>query len=581
MTIHATKLHRPRPRASWIVRPRLLARLNRSLDDGQRLILISAPAGAGKTTLLGHWLAAAQAHAAWLSLDADDDEPARFWTCCLLAIQSVLPAVGGDTLAALTSPAPPPITSLLPDLLNEIGAHDERLILVLDDYHVLANRAIHDGVAALVDHLPEQMHLVICTRADPLLPLPRWRARGELTEVRAADLRFTPEEALVFLNERMDLDLQPADVQQLVERTEGWAAGLQLAALSLQGLPDPHSAIRAFAGSRHYMLDYLLEEVLARQPTGIQRFLLQTSILGRMCGPLCDAVTGVNGGAATLLDLLRQNLFVVPLDEERRWFRYHHLFAELLRARLGQVDPDLIGTLHLRASQWYEQEGAAVDAVQHALAAQAWDRAARLLEAHEQDWWTGSNMAVMNLLPHLPDEVVLRGPNLSVYKAWFLLIRGQLQGASALLDTAAAALAAAPSTAEYARPRRLRGHAAGLYRRDFGQSPAVYHRSCRAGRYSRAARWHAQQRRGDPRLRAVSPRRLRRGRTAAAGDDRTRPAHGRHQRHPDLSLAPGTHVDRRGAPARCRRSVPPLPRNGAGARQVALLCSRQSKHRAG
>ena len=239
MTIHATKLHRPRPRASWIVRPRLLARLNCGLHDGQRLILISAPAGAGKTTLLGHWLATAQAHTAWLSLDDDDDDPARFWTCFFLAIQSVLPDAGRDALAALASPAPPPIGSLLPDLLNEIGARGERLLVVLDDYHVLATRAIHDGVAALVDRLPEQMRLVICTRADPLLPLPRWRARGELTEVRAADLRFTDEEAIVFLNERMALDLQLADVQQLVERTEGWAAGLQLAALSLARAAGP------------------------------------------------------------------------------------------------------------------------------------------------------------------------------------------------------------------------------------------------------------------------------------------------------------------------------------------------------
>jgi LuxR family maltose regulon positive regulatory protein len=449
MTIHATKLHRPRPRTSWIVRPRLLARLDRGLEDGQRLILISAPAGAGKTTLLAHWLDASQAHAAWLALDTGDDEPNRFWTCFFLGIQSVLPGAGGDALAALASPAPPPIASLLPDLLNEIGARGERLIVVLDDYHVLGNRVIHDGVAGLVDRLPEQMRLVICTRADPLLPLPRWRARGELTEVRDADLRFNPEEATVFLNDRMALDLQPADVQQLVARTEGWAAGLQLAALALQGRPDPHAAIRAFAGSHHYILDYLIEEVLALQPAAIQIFLLQTSILGRMCGPLCDAVTGAGDGAATLLDLLRQNLFVVPLDEDRWWFRYHHLFAELLRARLSQIAPDSTGTLHLRASQWYEQEGALVDAVRHALAAQAWNRASRLLEAHEQDWWTGSNLAMMNLLPDLPDEVVRRGPNLTVYKAWFLLIRGQLQSAAALLTAAEALLAAAPAGAEH------------------------------------------------------------------------------------------------------------------------------------
>ena len=447
MTIHATKLHRPRPRANWIDRPRLLTLLHRGLDDAHRLILVSAPAGAGKTTLLGHWLAERPTRAAWLSLDAEDDEPVRFWTCMLHALQSIVPGLGRDALAALASPTPPPLSSLLPDLLNEIGAQAEPLILVLDDYHVLTAKAIHDSVATAVDHLPEQMHVVICTRADPPLPLPRWRARGELIEVRAADLRFTTPEALAFLNQRMDLNLQLEDAEQLVARTEGWAVGLQLAGLSLQGQADPRGAIRSFAGSRHYMLEYLLEEVLARQPPTMQRFLLYTSILTRMCGPLCDAVTGAEQGAATLLDLQRQNLFVVPLDEERFWFRYHHLFADLLRARLHQVAPDQVRDLHLRASIWYEQNGASVEAVHHALAGRAWERAAHLLEAHEHDWWTGSDLSMMNLLPHLPDEVVLRGPNLSVYKAWFLLINGQLQSASTLLATVKQAIVAAQNGA--------------------------------------------------------------------------------------------------------------------------------------
>ncbi len=449
MTIHATKLHRPRPRANWIVRPRLLTLLDRGLDDAHRLILVSAPAGAGKTTLLGHWLSERPTRAAWLSLDPEDDEPVRFWTCILHALQSLMPNLGRDALAALASPTPPPLSSLLPDLLNEIGAQAKPLILVLDDYHVLTAKAIHDSVATAVDHLPEQMRVVICTRADPPLPLPRWRARGELAEVRAADLRFTTPEALAFLNQRMALNLQLEDAEQLVARTEGWAVGLQLAGLSLQGQSDPHAAIRSFAGSRHYMLEYLLEEVLARQPATMQHFLLYTSVLSRMCGPLCDAVTGAEQGAATLLDLQRQNLFVVPLDEERFWFRYHHLFADLLRARLHQGAPDQVHELHLRASIWYEQNGASVEAVQHALAGQAWDRAAHLLEAHEHDWWTSSDLSMMNLLPHLPDEVVLRGPNLSVYKAWFLLINGQLQSASTLLATVKQALVAAQNGAEH------------------------------------------------------------------------------------------------------------------------------------
>jgi LuxR family transcriptional regulator, maltose regulon positive regulatory protein len=449
MTIHATKLHRPRPRASWIVRPRLLALLDHGLADAHRLILVSAPAGAGKTTLLAHWLGEGPTRAAWLSLDAEDDEPTRFWTCILHALQSVAPALGRNALEALTSPAPPPLASLLPDLLNEIGVQAEPLILILDDYHVLTIKAIHDSIATVVDRLPEQLRLVICTRADPPLPLARWRAGGELTEVRAAHLRFTAEEALAFLNQRMALNLQPEDAEQLVERTEGWAVGLQLAGLSLQGEADPRQAIRSFAGSRHYVLEYLLEEVLARQPETTQRFLLYTSVLNRLCGPLCDALTGARDSTATLLELQRQNLFVVPLDDEHFWFRYHHLFAELLRARLHQLAPDQVCALHLRASLWYEQNGAPVEAVQHAIAAKAWERAAHLLEVHEHDWWTGSDRSVMNLLPHLPDEVVLRGPNLSVYKAWFLLIRGQLQSASALLAAVAASIDSAQRSGEY------------------------------------------------------------------------------------------------------------------------------------
>jgi LuxR family maltose regulon positive regulatory protein len=440
MIIHATKLHQPQPRANWIARSRLLALLDTGRQEVQGLVLVSAPAGAGKTTLVGQWLAKRAARSAWLSLDAEDDDPARFWTCVVYALQTVAPALGESVVEALNAPAPPPLSSLLPGLLNALGEQAEPVTLVLDDYHVITAKGIHDSLAAVVEHLPPQLQLVICTRADPPLPLARWRARANLVEVRAADLRFTPAEALAFLNERMALDLQPEDAAQLVERTEGWAAGLQLAGLSLRGQANPRRAIQSFARSRHYVLDYLLEEVLTQLPAVTQQFLLRTSILKRMCGPLCDAVTEEHGSSTTLLDLQRQNLFVVPLDEERFWFRYHHLFADLLRARLQQTAAENIRLLHQRAASWCEQNGLAVDAVQHALAAENWAMAASLLEAHEQDWWTGSDVTVMNLLPHLPDEVVLRGPNLSVYKAWFLLIRGQLSAAGLLLSKAASIL---------------------------------------------------------------------------------------------------------------------------------------------
>ncbi|MGE5602926.1 MAG: LuxR C-terminal-related transcriptional regulator, partial [Nitrososphaerales archaeon] len=444
-------LLQPLPRANWVIRERLLARLDRGLDAGRRLILVSAPAGAGKTTLLAHWLAARPIRAAWLSLDPEDDNLDHFWSYVVQALQIAMPGLGQAAAEAFAAQVPPPLPSVLPGLLNEIGALGEPLVLVLDDYHVLANRAIHETIASVVDHLPEPLRLVICTRADPQLSLARWRARDELIEVREADLRFTPEEALALLNQRMGLHLQIEDVERLVEQTEGWAVGLQLAALSLQGQPDPTRSIRSLAGGRHFMLEYLLEEVLARQPESIQRFLLHTSILGRMCGPLCDAVTGEGGGAATLAELQRQNLFVVPLDEERFWYRYHRLFADLLRARLLQTAPDQARILHQRASEWWEANGFVAEAVRHALAARDWERAAHLFEAREQDWWTGSDVGIIGnlIIEQLPVEVVLASPNLSVYKAWGLLLRGQLEASAALLADVERTLAAGEPREEH------------------------------------------------------------------------------------------------------------------------------------
>ena len=283
-----------------------------------------------------------------------------------------MPGLGQWALDALTSPAPPPLSSLLPGLLDEIGSRRQPLFLVLDDYHLLTAKAIHASIEAVVQHLPEPLCLVLCTRADPPLPFARWRARDELVEVRADDLRFTVDEALAFLNQRMALNLRAEDAEQLVTRTEGWAVGLQLAGLSLQGQADPHKAIQTLAGSRHFVLEYLLQEVLAHLPEATQRFLLHTALLNRMCGPLCDAVTGEQGGSQTLLDLQRQNLFIVPLDDERCWYRYHHLFAELLRARLQQVAAQQVKSVHAAASLWYAENGYLAEALHHALAGQDW-----------------------------------------------------------------------------------------------------------------------------------------------------------------------------------------------------------------
>ena len=342
-------------------RPRLSERLDRG--SALKLMLVSAPAGFGKTTLLTEWLAAGPAApagerlAAWLSLDRADNDPASFWTYVIAALRTAASGVGESALALLQAPRPPPIETVLTALLNDLGATAGDIVLVLDDYHVIDAREVQDGMAFLLDHLPPQLHVVIASRADPALPLARWRARGELAEIRAAELRFTPDEAAAYLNEMMGLRLTARDVAALEGRTEGWIAALQLAALSMQGRDDVAGFIAGFAGDDRYVVDYLAEEVLQRQPERVQAFLLQTSILGRLSGPLCDAVTGQGGGKAMLAALDRGNLFLVPLDDRRRWYRYHHLFADVLQARLLDEQPGQVPDLHRRASAWYEQNG--------------------------------------------------------------------------------------------------------------------------------------------------------------------------------------------------------------------------------
>src|SRR5436305_1513435 len=383
--ILATKLYLPRLRPNVVIRPRLIERLNQGLH--RQLTLIAATAGFGKTTLVSAWVEGIErprARTAWLSLDEGENDPARFLAYLVAALQTIAATIGQGVLGVLQSPQPPPPEAMLTALLNDITALSDQFVLVLDDYHVLEAKAVDQALTFLLEHLPPQMHLVIATREDPPLPLARLRARGHLTEVRAADLRFTPSEAAAFLNQVMGLDLSAEDIAALERRTEGWIAGLQLAAISLQGHEDAAGFITSFTGSHHFVLDYLVEEVLGQQSERVQTFLLRTSILDRMSGPLCDAVLldPSGSGQATLEHLERANLFLVPLDNERRWYRYHHLFADLLRQRLQQTGCSSGGVteLHRRASQWYEENGLEVEAFLHAAAANDLDRAERLIE---------------------------------------------------------------------------------------------------------------------------------------------------------------------------------------------------------
>src|SRR5437867_2981052 len=411
-----TKFYVPRWRRGLVPRPRLNDRLNRGAES--KLTLVSAPAGFGKTTLLADWLAAVEVDGrtvTWLSLDQSDNHPASFWTYLIAALQTAEPHIGASAISLLQSPQPPPIEAVLTLLLNELGGMSTDLVLVLDDYHVIDAREVHDGVVFLLDHLPPRPQLVIASRADPPLPMARLRARGELVEIRAADLRFTPDEAAVYLNQGMGLDLTAHDMAVLEDRTEGWIAALQLAALSMQGRDDVAGFIADFAGDDRYIVDYLVEEVLQRQPDDVQTFLLQTSILGRLSGPLCDAVTGQGGGKAMLEALDRGNLFLVPLDDRRRWYRYHHLFADVLQARLLDEQPGQVPDLHRRASAWYQQNGEPAVAIGHALAAEDFERAADLAELEiPAIRRTRQEAMVHGWLELIPDEVVRVRPVLSV-----------------------------------------------------------------------------------------------------------------------------------------------------------------------
>ncbi|MEJ2736289.1 MAG: LuxR C-terminal-related transcriptional regulator [Anaerolineae bacterium] len=456
----ATKLYIPPPRPDLVPRPRLIQRLNEGLCLGRQLTLISASAGSGKTTLISEWFAALcsdpqheqpiENRTAWLSLDQEDDEPARFWTYLIGALRTVDDGLGVAAQQMLQAPQAPSMPLVLTSLLNDIAVRPYRTILVLDDFHLISGERILDGFAFLLEHQPRQIHLVLSTRADPPLPIVRLRARGQLTEVRIDDLAFTVDEAVTFLNERMGLGLSLEEVKALESRTEGWAVGLQLAAMSMQDHVDRRGFITAFAGSHRLILEYLTEEVLHRQPESIQHFLLQTSILDRLCGQLCDAVTGKSDSGATLSHLQRKNLFTVSLDDEHHWYRYHHLFADLLRNRLEQeTSLEQVAVLHGRASAWHEQNGMVDEAVKYALKAQDLERVVYLAEQAAQASALDSRLTtLLYWLEMLPEEVLCAHPRLQIYRAWALYMNGHLARAQKMLQGSQEALEGLPPSPE-------------------------------------------------------------------------------------------------------------------------------------
>jgi LuxR family maltose regulon positive regulatory protein len=436
----ATKFHVPR--AGFVPRPRLLARLSQGIGSG--LTVVCTPAGFGKTTMLGDWARRSRVPAAWLSLDAADNDPARFWRYVAAALDRVRPGTDASVTALLRGRQRPPLEAMATVVINELSVPGEGgVALVLDDYHLVDAPPVHDSVRFLLDRLPPGLRLVLSSRADPPLPLARLRARGQLAELRAVDLRFTLAETAAFLREVTGLDLPATSVATLQDRTEGWAVGVQLAALALRGHGDPAGFIATFAGSHRYVLDYLTEEVLAGQPSQVLRFLLETSVLDRLCGPLCDAVTGRTGSQALLEELDRANLFVVPLDGVRRWWRYHHLFADLLRARLEREQPMALPGLHRAAAAWHEEYGLADDAIRHAAAAGETRWAARLVERHVETLLRRSEAATLDRwLSALPAASVSARPRLCLTQAVAAVVSGRLEAVEPLLDRAEHAFAA-------------------------------------------------------------------------------------------------------------------------------------------
>lgn len=435
-----TKLDCPPSRQSLVSRPHLINKLNESLHSGHKLTIISASAGFGKTTLVSNWMANLHLDAqkesriknrvAWLSLDEGDNDPTRFLTYLIAALQKIEQNVGQATLVMMESPQPPPPEALLTSLINDLADSSQPLVLVIDDYHVIKTLDIHQQLGFLVEHQPTQMYLVLLTREDPPLPLSRLRARGQMVEIRQDDLRFSLDECSEFLQKVMGLELSPSNVAALERRTEGWIVGLQLAALSLKGRTDIQEFVRAFTGSNRYILDYLIEEVFQQQPAEVQDFLLKTSILDRLSPSICDAISERSDSQDLLFELEKANLFVVPLDQSREWYRYHHLFAELLRHQLHNSGKNTESILHTRASQWFESNGYIFEAVQHALAAKDWDIAGRVIaRAAMVAIRIGRLTSVHDWLNSLPDEHVRESLELVIIKGWVSFMMGQFETA--------------------------------------------------------------------------------------------------------------------------------------------------------
>src|SRR6201997_2072093 len=438
----ATKLHVPAIGAQLVHRAALLD----ALSAGRRckLTLLSAPAGCGKTTLLAQWALGAGENQrfGWLSLDSSDNDPVWFWMYVVAALQKISPSVGSRAVELLAMGADP-VQVVLPTLLNDLDTIASPMVLILDDYHLVVSRAVHEQLAFFISRLPANLHLVLATRSDPLLPLARLRASGNLAELRTNDLRFAASEAGHLLNDVLGLDLDHADIQLLHQRTEGWAAGLYLAALSLAGRADAAAFIRTFAGDNRHIVDYLMAEVLDGQPPDLRSFLLRTSILGRLSGALCDALLQTSGSASVLEQMERENLFVVPLDMSREWYRYHQLFGELLRTELRRTEPDLVADLHRRAATWFESEGLIDEAVRHLVPGGDIARSADLIAADWVDEFNGGGLlTVSGMLDLLPEETVRQDPRLSWARAWTALRVGQLDDTADSTDAIEARLAA-------------------------------------------------------------------------------------------------------------------------------------------
>lgn len=444
----ATKLYVPAPRPLVVGRPRLLEHLNGQLTPGRKVTLACAPAGFGKTTMLSEWAAHSrrqnpEVRVAWLSLDDGDNDPSRFLMYVVAALQGLEANIGSEAMSLLHSTQMPPVEAVLTSLINDVSGAGRKIILVLDDYHVIEAGPVHEALGFLLDHLPPGLHLAISSRSDPPLSLARLRARGELTELRASDLRFTADEAADFLNRVMALGLSTDDIAALESRTEGWIAGLQLAALSMRDHQDVAGFIRAFTGSHRFVIDYLVQEVLQHQSEEVRSFLLHTAVLDRLTAPLCEALTGVPAGRGILESLERDNLFVVPLDDSRQWYRYHHLFADVLRSRLLNEHPDRVAALHHSASEWYERNALPEEAVRHALAAADYGRAAELMESALPEMRRRrQDTMLLHWLTSLPEDVLRNSPVLSVFNAWRMLVGGNLDAVEPWLRNGEQALAA-------------------------------------------------------------------------------------------------------------------------------------------